>query len=224
MNESDFKAAAVRVAANSPCNKRKVGAIIVTNDDEIIASGYNHANCGPCEDAAGATLSTVVHAEIAALNDMRDFLDNNSIEYDTSTFTMYVTQPPCNSCLAAIKSACIERVVIADTFMKFDGDKLRYDLVPVDWSRGDAEILTFGARKYKPNNWRDVDDIGRYISALERHLEAVKSFIEGEPNSSLFDSDSGLHHMKHLRTNAGFLLTILADEDKAKVFINRPKS
>jgi deoxycytidylate deaminase len=198
------KLRAIELAAKSPCEKRKVGAVITDKDYNIIGEGFNRSSdCGPCEDSAGATKANVIHAEIVAIDNCNP---RSEAHY------LFVTQPPCNSCLVAIEHANIKEVVVIKSFMKFDGDKPRYDLIPVSWHKGDAEILTFGARKYKPNNWKSVDEIGRFVAALERHLTAFKLALETGESRYLFDADSGLHHMKHLRTNAGFLLTLTEDD------------
>ena len=190
----------------SPCKKRKVAAIIVDADGMIIGSGYNHRNGKPCEDAAGASEADVVHAEIAAI-------DSVPPEMLYKAEAIYVTHPPCANCQYEIAKSGIEHVHVVETFIKFDGDKPRFDLVPAEWQLGDAQILTFGARKYKPNNWRHVDDIGRYIAALERHLNEFKQALETKDYKRFYDEETGLHHMKHLRTNAGFLLTLTEERD-----------
>ena len=41
---------------------------------------------------------------------------------------------------------------------KFDGDKLRFDLIPAVAEEEIAKILTFGAKKYGPDNWQKLDD------------------------------------------------------------------
>jgi cytidine deaminase len=213
------------VAAKSPCNNRKVGAVIVDKDDHILCSGYNYNPSGlSCEDVAGATESDVLHAEECAIANYFKLPIHNSGEGKTLIpCKMLVTHQPCTNCAKLIYDAFGPdfKVEVIGTFMKFDTGKLRYDLIPNEWHKGDAEILTFGAKKYKPNNWRNVEDIGRYIAALERHLSDLKKAIENGAPCGLFDIDSGLHHMKHLRTNAGFLLTLTEDE---KIYeVNREK-
>ena len=83
--------------------------------------------------------------------------------------------------------------------MKFDTGKLQYSLIPPETLTALAEVLTFGARKYAPNNWVLVQDgETRYLDAAFRHLEA---FRKGETH----DPESGLHHLAHLLTNVAFL-------------------
>jgi hypothetical protein len=63
---------------------------------------------------------------------------------------------------------------------KFDGGKLQYGLLPPAALKATVEILTFGAEKYEPDNWKYVPDSKRrYFDALQRHLWAWK---EGEIN------------------------------------------
>ena len=81
--------------------------------------------------------------------------------------------------------------------MKFDDNKLQFGLLPPEIKLYFAEVLTFGAQKYAPDNWKKVD-VKRYYDALERHMNA---FQLGEE----LDSDSGLHHLKHALTNMMFI-------------------
>ena len=74
---------------------------------------------------------------------------------------------------------------------KFDGGKLQYGLLPPAALKATVEILTFGAEKYEPDNWKYVPDSKRrYFDALNRHLWAWK---EGEQ----LDPESGKHHLAH---------------------------
>lgn len=88
-----------------------------------------------------------------------------------------------------------------ETGMKFDGEKVRAALLPGKALRLVAEVLTFGAQKYGDNNWRKMEDLGRYRHAMVRHLLAV---LEGED----VDPESGKRHMAHIATNALFLLEL----------------
>lgn len=82
---------------------------------------------------------------------------------------------------------------------KFDGEKLRYDLIPPYAQQAMVEVLTFGARKYAPDNWQLVPEAKRrYFAALERHLWAWKM---GEK----LDPESGIHHLAHAMCCLAFL-------------------
>jgi len=81
---------------------------------------------------------------------------------------------------------------------KYDSDKLRYDLVPVETHEGLAEVITYGANKYDDDNWKYVEAY-KYEAALFRHINAWR---KGEK----LDDESGLHHLKHALANISFLL------------------
>lgn len=85
---------------------------------------------------------------------------------------------------------------------KDDFDKLRYDLLPDGPIQEIVEVLTFGAKKYAPDNWRKVEDgHSRYYAALQRHLAAWRM---GERN----DPESGLTHLAHAACCLLFLIEL----------------
>lgn len=61
-----------------------------------------------------------------------------------------------------------------------------------------CEIITYGAKKYKPNNWQNVER-ERYVAAYIRHYVA---YLNGED----LDQESGFHHLAHAMCNAMFIL------------------
>jgi hypothetical protein len=74
---------------------------------------------------------------------------------------------------------------------KFDGGKLQYGLLPPLALAETVKVLTFGAEKYEPDNWKFVPDSKRrYFDAMERHIWAYKM---GEQ----LDPESGIHHLAH---------------------------
>jgi len=206
MNE--FEELALNVAAESPCSKRKVGAVLTPaipgEGNTFNASNYEvQGEC--CEYADGTTKPSVVHAEVAVCA----LLEEESKPFPSSTsWLLYVTHTPCLRCLAYIGS--VEQrlninidIKVVEQFMKFDTDKLRYDLVPPSAIKALAEVLTYGAKKYKPNNWRN-GEVDRYVAALYRHLEAWR---DGEQ----IDEESGMRHLAHAITNIAFLLELTND-------------
>ena len=83
---------------------------------------------------------------------------------------------------------------------KNDKDKNRLDLIEPQFIEAVGEVLTFGAKKYEPNNWQKVEDAeDRYYAAALRHLLAWR---KGET----IDEESGLSHLAHAATNMMFLL------------------
>jgi hypothetical protein len=84
--------------------------------------------------------------------------------------------------------------------LKFDKEKLRYDLLPVECIEEVVKVLTMGSIKYGPNNWQDVEPFeDRYYAALQRHI------IEWR-KGNVIDSESGLSHLSHAMCNIVFLL------------------
>lgn len=94
---------------------------------------------------------------------------------------------------------------------KFDGGKLQYGLVPPLALKATVDVLTFGAEKYEPDNWKHVPDSKRrYFDAVQRHVWAWK---EGEQ----IDPESGRHHLAHALCGLMFLYEhdILYSVDKS---------
>jgi hypothetical protein len=73
---------------------------------------------------------------------------------------------------------------------KFDGEKPRVDLVPVQGIVAAARAFTFGARKYSPWNWAKGMGWLRLFGATLRHLFAWAAGEEKDP-------ESGLCHLDH---------------------------
>ncbi len=170
-------------AAKSNIEKRQVGCVIVhTPTGDIVGKGFNVEG---------------THAEIAALKSAKKTRLNTWVKTD---YKAYVSHPPCPACAFDL-ALNVSEVIVVEPFKKFDGDKTRYDLVPPSAIKGMAEVLTFGARKYEPNNWRKCEDLGRYRAAAMRHFEAYR---DGEFN----DSETGLSHLSHAMTNLAFLIEL----------------
>jgi hypothetical protein len=74
---------------------------------------------------------------------------------------------------------------------KHDAEKPRMDLLDSYFLEGVASVLTFGAIKYSPHNWRQGIPLSRLIAAAYRHLGA---FNNGEDT----DPESGKNHLFHL--------------------------
>lgn len=228
-------------AAKSNVEKRQVGALIVAHHDDgtydMVGEGYN---------------TEEVHAEIMACEDL---FNSEYVLPEGSILTCYVTHPPCPHCARTLAEHGVSNTEVVEAFMKFDGDKTRYDLIDPDFSlalicaasgavvgkatdsmkffweqvrkyqrnpdngqllflvcelygysvaqaeKEIAEVLTFGARKYKPNNWRKCSDTGRYLAAVFRHLDDWNT--KGE-----VDEESGKLHRAHIATNLMFLFCL----------------
>lgn len=75
-----------------------------------------------------------------------------------------------------------------DEGVKYDGDKLRFDLIPVRSLEKVARVYTIGAKKYDDNNWRKGLKWGRVFAAMMRHAWA---WMRGESH----DPVDGQHHL-----------------------------
>lgn len=196
----------INLAATSQSKKRKVAAAIVNTNSEsdyiVITAGENfnpHSPTGSCEDARGNTYETTIHAEQHAINQLTEN-ELDMIKATPNEFVLLTTHDPCDGCKAAAKQLGIRIEVMSD-FMKFDSGKPRVFLVPGSLVNEVGKVVTYGAKKYKVNNWRNVKSQEPYLNALERHLIAFKS---GETH----DPESGLPHIAHIACNAAFLLEL----------------
>ena len=86
--------------------------------------------------------------------------------------------------------------------LKFDTEKPLYNLIPVHAEAEMADVLTFGATKYSPNNWRKVGNAKeRYIAAAMRHIAAYRMNEESDP-------ESGSHHLAHAMCCLSFIIEL----------------
>ena len=77
-----------------------------------------------------------------------------------------------------------------DQGVKYDDDKPQYTLLPEDALNEVVKVLTYGAQKYSPDNWKRVPDLqNRYSDALYRHM--YQSLTEFN------DEESNLPHLAH---------------------------
>lgn len=174
-------------AAKSNVEKRKVGCVITDSQGRVVGKGYN---------------TDKLHAEVNACRYLESILTANQLLTERP-FTVYVSHEPCPDCASKLleRLGPDTKIEVVKEFMKFDGDKIRYDLVPPSAIKAMAQVLTFGARKYKPNNWKNCDDCSRYCAALYRHLEAWRAGEELDP-------ETGLPHLAQAMTNIAFMLEL----------------
>ena len=93
-----------------------------------------------------------------------------------------------------------------DGGLKNDKDKPNWWLLPLETIEGIVEVLTYGAKKYKPNNWKKVS-IERNFSALLRHLTKWQAGEE-------YDPESDLHHLDHALCDLMFIRWKIKNEVK----------
>jgi hypothetical protein len=105
-------------------------------------------------------------------------------------------QPPCATCCSPTNNyvAMLHYKSFPEkptTGVKYDNDKPQWSLLPFKALREVVEVLTYGAKKYAPDNWKKVPNAKqRYIDAGFRHFTAYAS---GEKH----DQETGKHHLAH---------------------------
>lgn len=83
---------------------------------------------------------------------------------------------------------------------KADAGKARWDLLPWEELSQVVDVLTYGAQKYAPENWKHVaGPENRYFAAAMRHLIAHR-------RGDLLDDESGLPHLAHATCCILFLM------------------
>jgi dCMP deaminase len=108
-----------RVAKESYCERKKVGAILVKDNRNIIAYGYNGTTSGAdncCEDVVDGLLitkDTVIHAEINVFDKLTGV--------DISGTTMYCTLTPCRPCAEVIAERGITKVIYSEPYRSTEG-------------------------------------------------------------------------------------------------------
>ncbi len=82
---------------------------------------------------------------------------------------------------------------------KFDSEKAMFSLIEPKFISELAQVLTMGANKYGPEDWKTTENgHRRYLDALHRHLNAFEQGI-------MDDEESGQSHLAHVAANAMFL-------------------
>lgn len=91
-------------------------------------------------------------------------------------------------------------VVVDGGGLRYNNEKLRYDLLPTDATQELVKVLTYGAKKYAARNWERGQAWSVPYASLMRHLQ---SWHAGEDT----DPESGLLHLAHAACNVAFLLS-----------------
>ena len=82
---------------------------------------------------------------------------------------------------------------------KYDANKPRWDLLPLDALEGAADILTFGAKKYSDHNWRLVEN-AEDLSHQEK-VDLQQEIIKRQEEQKLRQEREYLHLKKQEHYN-----------------------
>jgi hypothetical protein len=97
--------------------------------------------------------------------------------------------------------------------LKYNTNKIRWELLPKDALEQIACVFTHGAVKYEAENWRKGIPFSECIGSMYRHLSAFERGEDIDPNSTLF-------HLAHLNFWSlillHFILNIRDQKDKGE--------
>jgi dCMP deaminase len=115
-----YMSIAFEISKMSRCNRAKVGALLVKNNN-IISYGFNGTPAGFCNkcEENNLTKKEVIHAEVNAILKA----GTKSIGSD-----LYLTLSPCIDCCKLIKQAGISKVYIKEYYRDISGlNQLKID-------------------------------------------------------------------------------------------------
>jgi dCMP deaminase len=118
ISHSQYSKIAMIISLSSRAERNKVGAIVVSEDDNIIAVGYNGTPSGfdnACEDLNGKTKREVLHAESNAIAKCARGISS------TEGCTLYTTLSPCFDCAKMIIQCGIKRVFYLESYRDKSG-------------------------------------------------------------------------------------------------------
>ena len=106
-------------ASRGTCIRRKVGCILVSKENQVLATGYNGVPSGfdhcidiPCEGAhyesgQGLDKCESIHAEMNAVINCKDVRE---------IYTAYCTTAPCVHCIKVLLNTGCKRLVMAEPY------------------------------------------------------------------------------------------------------------
>lgn len=181
----------VQVSLRSTCTRRKVGALIV-KDNNIVSTGYNGApkglpNCSDCPDRCYRSkhnipsgekleLCYAQHAEVNAL------MSSAKAGADLTGASIYVTTFPCSSCAKAIIQAGIKHVYFIDNY-SHEFTRMMFDEAGVEYTAMDGSVYNTpsleGGNLTTSNN---LDVIDPLVQEIYKFTPGTKEFLENRLN------------------------------------------
>jgi hypothetical protein len=84
--------------------------------------------------------------------------------------------------------------------MRFNDNKMRFDLIPLEWEVELARVLTIGAAKYTEDNWLKGMPWKKIYSSMVRHANKFRSGMS-------LDQETRCHHLAMVAWNALALMS-----------------
>lgn len=105
---------------------------------------------------------------------------------------------------------CIHKSPVTEEYKK-KSNKLRPNLLPYEAVLEGIKAMEFGAQKYGPDQWREVDmKPVDFLNALERHLLAYKA-------GDRLAEDSQVSHLGHIIANCAILLVKFDSKESKEI-------
>lgn len=132
------------------CVRRKVGAVIMDAENNVLSTGYNGkgsglTNCAidPCAGANGAPGTALdaceaIHAETNAIMRVTD---------RTKIHTLYATCSPCVHCVDTLLGTSCKRIVFSEEYAHNEESKRR-------WLKAGREWVHYEG----PKNWTEINE------------------------------------------------------------------
>ena len=102
---------------------------------------------------------------------------------------------------------------------RFNGGKVRYELIPSHLLESTARVFEYGAKKYTDWNWAKGMPFTAVIGCMKRHIAEIE-------RSSDYDSESNQRHIGHIICNAlmleHYMNMIEKNPDLKEMLDNRP--
>lgn len=92
--------------------------------------------------------------------------------------------------------------VATDKALRFDNDKIRYELIPCEWEEELAKILTRGAKKYADDNWKNSVNTKEHEKWVKRCLGSLRRHLAAWQKGEQIDPELGTYHMGQVAWNA----------------------
>jgi len=186
-----FMSIARVVATRAPCVRRQVGAVLVSEDKAILATGYN----GPPRGAPHRDESTCVRVGLKS-GERADVVccahaESNAIAQaarhgvPVKGATLYVTTSPCAWCARSIINAGIVRVVAAEPYADEHAVRVFAESAVDVETLGVARMTHFRAEPKTVHVTQECEPIpfGRVPFTADRPLPVFPSFVCGKPTA-----------------------------------------